>query len=164
MFRLLLAGVSASGIAILMVVLIQPVSAGEKIQFHAQHVNVATRFDTLMVGDEPGHFIAFFQASGVGKRSEGPPEPPYKIEVWGTGDYRSDGTGKEHGYAKFTFFDGSSYYEEFTSQVADGHDIGTAVYYKGTGRFEGMKGGSKFDCTLLGDRFICEVDGTLELP
>ena len=41
---------------------------------------------------------------------------------------------------------------------------GTAVYYNGTGRFAGMKGGSEFDCTPLGDRFVCKVDGVLERP
>jgi len=139
-------------------------SAGETIRFHSQHINVSTRFDTMEIGDEPGHIIATIQAKGLGIRRVGPPEPPYKIEIWGTGDYRRDGTGKEHGYAKFIFADGSSYYEEWTSQVAGGRDVGTAVYFNGSGRFAGMKGGSKFDCTLCGDRFVCEVDGTIELP
>ena len=139
------------------------VLAGETIEFRAHHINVATRFDTLMVGDEEGHLIAFFTAKGVGKRIEGPEEPPYKIDVMGTGDYWSGGTGKEHGYAKFTFSDGSYFYERWKSSVADGRDVGTAKYYGGTDRFEGMTGGSKFDCKLLGDRFICDVEGTLNL-
>ena len=137
---------------------------GEKIRFHSQHVNVATKSETIEVGDEPGHTISMFRAKGVGIRREGPAEPAYKIEIWGTGDHRGDGTGKEHGYGKFTFLDGSSYYEKWSSQVSGGHDVGTAVYFNGTGRFKGMKGESKFDCTLLGDRFICEVEGTIELP
>ncbi len=138
--------------------------AGETIHFKAQHINVATGSETVEIGDEPGHTLAMFQAKGVGIRREGPPEPPYKIEIWGTGDYRKDGTAKEHGYGKFTFSDGSSYYERWTSNVADGRDVGTAIYFNGTGRFKGMSGGSKFDCALLGDRFICEVEGTIELP
>ena len=152
------------GVLILMLVMMGHGFAGEKIRFHSQHINVATEIETVEVGDEPGHIITIFQAKGVGIRREGPTEPAYKIEIWGTGDYRSDGTGKEHGYGKFTFADGSSYYEEWVGQVSDGHDVGTAVYFNGTGRFKGMKGESEFDCTLLGDRFICEVDGTIELP
>ena len=139
-------------------------SAGQTIKFHAQHINVATRFDTAEVGDEPGHIVALFQAKGIGVRRAGPPEAPYKIELWGTADYRKDGTGTEHGYGKFTFSDGSSYYEECNSKVGGGHDIGTAVYFGGTGRFAGIEGGSKFDGVLMGDRFIYEVDGTMELP
>ena len=141
----------------------RPASA-EMIKFRSQHINVASRFDTLVVGDESGHFIALFQAKGVGVRNEGPDEPPYKIEIWGSGYYQADATGKEHGYGKFTFSDGSSYYEEWTSKAGGGRGVGTAVYYNGTGRFEGMKGGSKFDCTSLGDRFVCEVEGWIEVP
>ncbi len=149
---------------LLMVLSSHPVSAGEKIHFHSQHINVATKFETVEVGDEPGHVIAFFEAKGVGSRLKGPAEPPYKIDIWGSGDYRDDGTGKGQGYGKFVFADGSSYYERWTSTLKDGHDVGTAVYYNGTGRFKGMKGGSKFDCLPMGDRFICEVEGTIELP
>ena len=139
-------------------------SSGKTIKFQSQHINVVTRSDQIDVGDEQGHNIALFEAKGLGIRREGPVEPPYKIEIWGTGDHRGDGTGKGSGYGKFIFADGSSYYERWTSQAADGHDVGTAIYFKGSGRFAGMKGGSKFDCTSLGDRFVCEVEGTIELP
>ena len=94
------------GVGLLTATMNRPVSAGEKIQWHSQHINVSTRFDPVEVGDEPGHRIAIFQAKGLGIRRQGVPEPPYKIEIWGTGDYRKDGTGKEHGYGKFTFEDG----------------------------------------------------------
>ena len=142
----------------------QAASSAKTIKFKSQHVNVVTRSDQVEVGDEQGHAISLFEAKGLGLRREGPSEPPYKIEIWGTGDSRGDGTGKGNGYGKFIFADGSSYYERWTSQAADGHDVGTAVYFKGSGRFAGMKGGSKFDCISLGDRFVCEVEGTIELP
>jgi hypothetical protein len=132
--------------------------------FKALHTNVSTRFDTLLIGDEPGHLVAFFTAKGVGTHIVGGEKSPYKIDVWGSGDYRADGTGQEQGYARFTFNDGSLFYERWSSEVADSRDIGTAKYYGGTGRFEGMTGHSKFDCQLLGDRFICSVDGVLESP
>ncbi len=149
---------------VLTLAIVQSAFAGETIVFHAKHVNVATSVDKVMEEDEPGPSIVFFQAKGVGIRTEGPSEPAYKIEIWGLGEYRDDGTGKEHGFGKFIFADGSSYYEEWTGKVAEGHSVGTAVYYNGTGRFEGMKGGSKFDCTVMDDRFICEVDGSIDLP
>ncbi len=140
--------------------------ADQMIKFTTTHINVAKRFDTAEVGDKPGHIVAIFEAKGVGKRYKGPAEPPYKIEIWGTGDYQGDGTGKELGYGKFIFSDGSSYYERWTGTVNGDRDVGTAVYYGGTGRFKGMKegSGSKFDCILLGDRFICDVEGTIILP
>jgi hypothetical protein len=152
------------GVLIIVGGVAQRCSAGDTIVFHAQHINAATRFDTWEVGDEKGHLIAYFQAKGVGIRREGPPEPFYKCDLSGTVDFRADGTGAEHGFGKFTFSDGSTYYEEWNSKWRDGHDIGTAVYYNGTGRFAGAKGGSTFDCLLMGDRFVCEVDGRIELP
>ena len=152
------------GILALLCLTKRPASAGETIRFRSQHVNVATRFDTIVVGDEPGHFIAMFQAKGLGIRREGPEEPPYKIQIWGTGDYRADGTGNDRGYGKFTFADGSTYYESWTGAVSGGRNVGTAVYFNGTGRFEGMTGESRFDCALLGDRFVCDVEGTIQLP
>ena len=44
------------------------------------------------------------------------------------------------------------------------HEPALADYYGGSGRFEGMAGSSKYDCTSLGDRFICDVRGVIELP
>ena len=141
-----------------------PAMAGETITFHSKHINVAKTFDTQELEDEDGHIIAKFHAQGVGVRIDGPAEPPYKIEIWGTGDYKGDGTGKDQGYGKFIFSDGSSYFERWSGTVADGKATGTAVYYNGTGRFVGLEGGSKYECTLLGDRFACNVDGTIKLP
>ena len=138
--------------------------AGETIKFHSQHINVGTKWDTTELGDEPGHITANFAAKGVGLRRVGPPEPPYKGDFWGTGEYRKDGTGNERGYGRFTFSDGAIFLEEWAGKVAGGHAFGTAVYYGGTGRFKGLKGGSKYDCSLLGDRVLCEVEGTIELP
>jgi hypothetical protein len=149
---------------ILAFVMVQFSAAGETVKFRSKHINVATRFDTIEVGDVKGHVEAIFTAKGVGYRYEGPAEDPYKIEIWGIGDYKGDGTGKEIGYGKFIFADGSYYYEQWNGNVSGSSDTGTATYYGGSGRFEGMKGGSKFDCVLLGDRFICDVEGTIELP
>jgi hypothetical protein len=116
-----------------------------------------SRWDYAKVDDPP---IPELQ----GSRGEGPAEPPYKIEIWGTGDYQGDGTGKELGYGKFIFSDGSYYYERWTGNVQGNRDTGTAVYFGGTGRFKGMTGGSTFDCILFGDRSIREEMGQSKCP
>ena len=138
--------------------------AGETIKFRAQHVVVSGKFEATELGDEVGHISGLFTGKGIGVRRVGPAEAPYKIDVWGGGEYHKDGTGRDRGYGKFTFSDGSYYLEEWVGTVANGRDVGTAVYYGGSGRFKGMRGGSKFDCQLMGDRLICEVEGTIELP
>jgi hypothetical protein len=138
--------------------------AAETIKFRSQHILFVSKFDSIDIPDQAGHIIGMFQAKGVGVRRAGPQEPAYKIEAWGTGDYRKDGTGKDRGYARFIFADGSTFDEDWAGTAAGGHDIGTATYYNGTGRFKGLKGGSKFDCASMGDRIVCEVEGTIELP
>ena len=52
--------------------------SGERIEFYAKHINVSTASETMEVGDEPGHILAFFSAKGVGTRLEGPEEHPIK--------------------------------------------------------------------------------------
>lgn len=153
-----------SGISLLAAAAAQEAAAGETVKFKSQHILLVSKFDSIEMPDQAGHIIGMFQAKGVGVRRSGPAEPPYKIEAWGTGDYRKDGTGKDRGYARFIFADGSTYDEDWAGTGSNGHDIGTATYYNGTGRFKGMKGGSKFDCASMGDRIICEVEGTIELP
>lgn len=158
------AGVLLFGSALLAGATIHGAFAAETIKFRSQHILVVSKFDSIEMPDQAGHIIGMFQAKGVGVRRTGPQEPPYKIEAWGTGDYRKDGAGKDRGYARFIFADGSSYDEDWAGTGSGGHNVGTATYYNGTGRFKGMKGGSKFDCASLGDRIVCEVDGTIELP
>jgi pimeloyl-ACP methyl ester carboxylesterase len=140
-------------------------TAGERIEYRAKHCNVSTKFEAVEVGDEPGHVIAVTEAKGIGVRIEGAPGGPYKLDIKGTGDYRSDHTGTNKGYGKATYPDGSFYYFKWSDgTVKAGHAYGTSVYFGGTGRFKGMTGGEKFDCILLGDRFVCDVDAWMELP
>lgn len=138
--------------------------AGEVIKFKSHHNNVGTKWESSELGDEPGHIRGIFEAKGVGIRYVGPSEPPYKIDCWGSGEYWKDGTASEMGFCKFTFSDGAYYYETWSGKAANGHEAGTAVYYGGSGRFKGMKGGSKWEAKLLGDRVAVDVDGTIELP
>ena len=98
--------------------------AAETIKFHSQHILVVSKFDSIEMPDQAGHIIGMFQAKGVGVRRTGPQESPYKIEAWGTGDYRKDGAGKDRGYARFIFADGSSYDEDWAGTGSAGHDVG----------------------------------------
>ena len=138
--------------------------AGEVIKFKSHNYNVVAKWEQSDLGDETGHIRANMEIKGIGVRHEGPREPMYKVDIWGSGDYSKAGTGRERGFTKYTFSDGSYSYEEWIGKSANGRDVGTAVYYGGGGRFKDVKGGGKYDCMLMGDRFVCEVEGTLELP
>ena len=140
-------------------------TAGKRIEYRAKQCNVGTKFEAVKVGDEPGHVLVVTEAKGIGVRIEGAPGGPYKLDIKGTGDYRADHTGTNQGYGKATYPDGSYYYFKWSDgTVKAGRASGTSVYYGGTGRFKGMTGGEKFDCILLGDRFVCDVDAWIELP
>jgi hypothetical protein len=139
--------------------------ARERIEFRAKHCNVGTRWEPVEIGDEPGHVIALSEAKGIGVIIEGTPGGPYKLELHEMVELRGDGTGTSTGYGKATYPDGSSYYLNWRGvSIKDGHATGSSVYYGGTGRFKGMKGGEDVDCLLLGDRFRCDVDAWIELP
>lgn len=112
-------------------------TAGETIKFKTHHNNVGTKWDSSEMGDEPGHIRATFEAKGIGIRYSGPSEEPYKVDVWGSGEYWKDGTGSDRGYGKFTFSDGSYFYEDWVGKVANGRDVGTARYYGGSGHARG---------------------------
>ena len=109
------------------------VLAGETIKSHSKHINMAKTFDNQELEYEEGHVIAMFNAQGVGVRIEGPSEPPYKIGIWGAGDYKGDGTGTVQGYGKFIFSDGPTYFERWSGTVANGKAVGIAVYFNGPG-------------------------------
>jgi len=93
--------------------------AGEVIKFKSHHNNVATKWESSEMGDEPGHIRGAFELKGIGIRYSGPSEPPYKIDCWGVGEYWKDGTGTDRGYCKFTFADGSYFYGEWAGKVAN---------------------------------------------
>jgi hypothetical protein len=156
-----------SGLIILVFVLIAFSSpmAGERIEYRAKQYGVFTKFESVEIGDEAGHVVALYEAKGIGVRIEGAPGGPCKLDLKAIGDYRGDGTGTEHGYAKATYPDGSYYYIKWSdATIKAGNASGTSVYFGGTSRFKGMTGGEKFDCIGLEDRFVCDVDAWIELP
>jgi hypothetical protein len=139
--------------------------AGERIEYRSKHVNFGIGWKPVEVGDKPGHVIALSEAKGVGVRYEGAPGGPYKLEIREMVELYGDGTGTSSGYGKATYLDDSSYFLKWEDiNIKDDRAWGTAVYYGGTGRFKGMTGGEKFDCKLLGDRFVCDIDAWIELP
>ena len=138
--------------------------AGEVIKFKSHHSNVVTKWESAELGDEPGHIRANFEAKGIGLGDGAPNEPPCKVDIWGSGEYRKDWSGSDRGYTKYGFSDGSHFFEEWAGKVANGRNVGSGVYYGGGGRFKGIKGGSTYDCKQMGDRFLCDVEGTIEFP
>lgn len=100
----------------------------------------------LPVGDEPGHVIGLQQREGEGVFSNGETAVYSTVSTF---DSRRAKGGTSTGYSKFTFADGSQIIFSWTSEFvreADGlqSNQGQGTIIKGTGRFEGIQGGSVF--------------------
>ena len=136
--------------------------ADECIEFCSKPINVVPPNESVELGNELGHILAFFVSNGASTHLETSEEPPYKIEIGSSGNYGDDGIGKDQGYNKFIFTDGSYYFEGELGEGEDGRTTGNAEYYGGSGRFEAMASGSKYDGTSLSERFICDTHGVIE--
>jgi len=100
----------------------------------------------LAAGDEAGHSIGMQQRDGEAVFSSG---ETAKYSTVSTFDSRRNKGGTAQGYSKFTFNDGSliifSWVAELTrTQEGLPFNQGRGTIIKGTGRFEGIRGGSVF--------------------
>ena len=69
--RSFLVAFSVVGVAIIVAAMVQTSPAGKTITFHSRHMNVATTFNTVEVGDKLGQVAALFQAKGVSVTTQG---------------------------------------------------------------------------------------------
>ena len=136
--------------------------AGEKIKAHG--TSVTTKWHQIEVGDEEGHVIAVSEGKQV-----------YFDEI--TGDKSSStsknimdinlktGQGTSKGYGVSIFPNGDKTIRTHEGKpVGKGHWKGTWTYTKGTGKFEGIKGGGTWDSYSLAPQIsYMEVEGEREL-
>lgn len=126
--------------------------ADERIEFCSKPINVVPFNESVELGNEPDHILAFFVSNDANVYLKAPEGPPCKIEIWGSGDYGDNGIGKDQAYNKFIFADGSYYFEEWSDESEEGRTVGNSEHYSG----------SIYDGTSLGDRFICDTHGVIE--
>lgn len=124
-----------------------------------------TKAEAVEVGDVPGHVLGVAEAKGLTFPDTGE-IAAYGIKV--TFDY-VNGTGPHDGYATATFEDGATvaYRFEGTTKAVDGGKTsefeGKHTYLKGTGRFEGIKGGGSYTgkrLTPMSEGADCYSDAT----
>ena len=70
------------------------------------------------------------------------------------------------GYMQYTFSDGSTITEKYKGgDTAPGVGGGTGTYVKGTGKFNGIKGDTKWEVYLLGPgQFYADLEAEYTLP
>lgn len=137
--------------------------AGEKNKWHG--TGVTTKWEQIEVGDEEGHVVAIAEAKQV-----------YINEA--TGDkFVSDakntldinlktGQGTVKGYGVSTSPNGDIIIRSHEGKtVGKGQMKGTYTYIKGTGKYEGVKGGGTWHSFSLAPQVdYYEVEGEMEIP
>ena len=153
--------------------LVPAAQAGEKtIKYKVFHY--ITKSEVVPVPDMEKHFVGVYERRGVAVYENG---ETAAFHTRGTFDVVK-GQGEMMGYCNISFADGSSYMTKYqgTITTAKGKKLstskGTGVYFKGTGRYEGIKG--KFSLTgrkitpYTKDKtkadMVTEVTGTYTLP
>jgi hypothetical protein len=135
----------------------------------SQHV---TKAHAIEVGDVPGHNLFLIEQGGLFFQEDG---QVATVSVKGLADF-IQGSGPALGYFSYTYEDGSTTYGKYklTVTAAPGGKTtsweGTFEYIKGTGRFEGIKGGGTITGKRLaplpgaGAEVYNDLAGTYTLP
>ena len=137
--------------------------AGEKMKWHG--ASFTTNWQQIEVGDEEGHVVVVYEAKQIyfdeltGERWAGPEANMLDINL-------KTGQGFVQGYGSITDKDGD---KQFRTQegkpVGKDHWKGTWTYVKGTGKYEGIKGGGTWDQYQLGpQQSYLEIEGEVEIP
>jgi len=144
--------------------------AGERGKVVSREVYFATSIPSAKVPDVEGHAIYFFEAKGIGFSEEW---GAALITLAGTGDY-TKGAGPNEGYSHFTYADGSTITLRWKGKAKEGPPPGTVgrregdgtwTYIKGTGKFEGIKGGGTYKYFVLGPgQWYSDGEGEYTLP
>ena len=153
-------------------VLVPAAQAGEK-PFKYQIINRTSKMEYVLVPDVKGHVVGVVERRGVGI---------FEGAIFEKGETAAQtvmvtfdlikGKGSIQGYVLWTFKDGSTFIGTIQGTKTPATNKGTGVLFKGTGRFEGIKGKVSFKGkyitpytkdTTKGDAII-DVTGTYTLP
>jgi hypothetical protein len=117
--------------------------AGEKTKWHGTSINVT--WEQIEVGDVEGHVIGISKNKQI-YINETTGEKITSVSI-GLNDINPKmGQASGHGYGISFFKDGSKTFRSWEGKaVGKGHWKGTYKTIKGTGKFEGAKGGGTWD-------------------
>ena len=137
--------------------------AGEKMKWHGATYTV--KWEQIEVGDEEGHVVAVYQSKQIyfneitGAKTAGKTVNTIDINL-------KTGQGSSQGYGVTIDKDGDKSFRTHEGKpVGKGHWKGTWTYVKGTGKYEGIKGGGTWDQYQLGPQeSYLEIEGEFEIP
>jgi len=137
--------------------------AGEKFKAHGSSYMV--KWEQLEVGDEEGHVIAITESQQFYfNETTGDKHPSTSIGTMDMNIKTGQGSGK--GYGTSIDKDGDKSFRTWEGKtVGKGHWKGTFTYIKGTGKYEGIKGGGTWDqYSIAPKQSYLEVEGEMEIP
>jgi hypothetical protein len=145
------------------IILVGNALAGEK--FKCRTVWVSTKVERINVDDEKGHAFVLGEMKGIISNMEGKTFG----EGWlGWSGYIADISPKigmtGNGYMTLTDKDGDKIYMKYEFKPPGPHQPWT--FFKGTGKFEGVRGKGTFSSVLTADPTlsIANWEGEVELP
>ena len=163
MFRSKLFSVLTVVLFVFGIAMIDCAVAGEKMKWHG--ASFTTNWQQIEVGDEEGHVVVVYEAKQIyfdeltGERWAGPEANMLDINL-------KTGQGFVQGYGSVTDKDGDKQFRTHEGKpVGKGHWKGTWTCVKGTGKYEGIKGGGTWDSySLAPQQSYVEVEGEMEMP
>ena len=138
--------------------------AGEKLRVHG--VSFTTDWKQIEVGDEEGHVIAIYKAKQL-YVDDKTGEKMVSDEVNSLDINLKTGQDTVTGYGVEIFPNGDEIFRVHEGKpVGKGHWKGTWTYVKGSGKYEGIKGGGTWDSYSMrrGQPSYVEVEGEAEMP
>jgi hypothetical protein len=145
------------------IVLVGNAVAGEK--FKARAVKHVLKWEQINVGDEEGHVVVLYESKGISNDLQG----KSYTDGWvnhekGLFDMNNKtGAGSCQGYSEFTSKEGEKIFSKWEGSMANG----TWTFFKGTGRYEGIRGGGTWSPgppTSDPGYFSTNHEGEVELP
>jgi len=139
--------------------------AGEKQKIKAHGAQYTVKWEQIEVGDEEGHVIAVTESKQI-YFDELTGEKSSSISIGLMDINIKTGQGSGQGYGVSLHKDGNKTFRTWEGKsVGKGHWKGTWTYVKGTGKYEGVKGGGTWDSySLTPQQSYVEVEGELEMP
>ena len=137
--------------------------AGEKIKSHGASFNV--KWEQMEVGDVEGHVIAIYEQKQIYfDEITGEKTPSTTTGFLDLNTKTGEGSG--NGYGVTFYKDGDKTFRSWEGKsVGQGHWQGTYKVIKGTGKYEGIKGGGTWNSYFLAPQeSYLEVEGEVEMP
>ena len=137
--------------------------AAEKHKWHGTSYTV--KWEQFEIGDEEGHVIAIYEQKQIYFNENTGAKTP--STTYGILDLNiKTGQGSGRGYGVNFFKDGAKTFRTWEGKsVGEGHWKGTYSLIKGTGKYEGIKGGGTWDSySLAPQQSYLEGEGEEEVP